>query len=197
MSAARPRGAFIVLVGPDGVGKTTVAQALAEARAGTAAYFHFLPPLFRGLAPFAPAVGDWPRPALQARGSRLLGWFRILRSVVRCWVAYLTAIRPARERGILVVADRWVYGYLVQPRALRFYGPRGVALAAVRVLPKPDLVANLSAPPEIVWGRKQELSRGAVAEELTAWARLPYCRLRTFDATEAPAVIAGRILEAL
>ena len=197
MTAPGSRGAFVVLVGPDGVGKTTVAKALAEARAGTVAYFHFVPPLLGRLALHPPADGEWHRAPTTVRGSRILGWVRILRSVVRCWIGYLTAIRPARDRGVLVVGDRWVYGYLAQRQALRFYGPRGMAVAAIKVLPKPDLIVNLSAPPSVVWARKQELSPDTVAEELSAWARLPYGRLRTFDATEAPAAIAGRILEAL
>jgi len=41
-----------------------------------------------------------------------------------------------------VVADRWIYGYVVQPAALRFYGPSWLALAALRVLPRPNLVVS-------------------------------------------------------
>ena len=43
----RLRGSFIVVVGPDGTGKTTLAHALAD-RFGDSKYFHFLPrPLWR------------------------------------------------------------------------------------------------------------------------------------------------------
>ena len=95
------------------------------------------------------------------------------------------------------MGDRWIYGYLVQPRALRFYGPRWAAEAAIRLVPPPDLVVNLSAPAEVVLARKQELTPEQVAAELTAWAGLRYGRVKTFDATEPPAMIATRILEAL
>jgi thymidylate kinase len=195
-SGARPRGAFVVLVGPDGVGKTTVAKAMSAAYSGSTAYFHFIPPCGR-LAATAPEHPVQQRPVISPRGSRLLGVCRLLRNVVRCWAGYLTAVRPARRRGALVVGDRWVYGYIAQPGALRFYGPARLAAAAIGLLPRPDLVANLSASPQVVRSRKPELTPAEIAAELAAWSQLPHCRLKTFDATQAPATIAARIFEEL
>lgn len=42
-SPRRRPGTFIVIVGPDGVGKTTVARAIIDQHQGPSAYFHFLP----------------------------------------------------------------------------------------------------------------------------------------------------------
>jgi hypothetical protein len=190
-------GAFVVVVGPDGVGKTTVARVLTEQYDGPTAYFHFRPPLFSALAPRPPDAAELPMSKEAADGSRVLGWLRLVRNFVHFWLGYLLRVRPAVNVGTLVVADRWAYGYLVHPRALRFYGPTWFANLAVRALPRPHVIANLRAPPELVRERKRELPLGQIEGELAAWAGLPDARLETFDAHEPPPTIAWRILRAL
>jgi thymidylate kinase len=181
-ASTKPTGVFVVVVGPDGSGKTSVAQRLLEVREGR--YFHFRPPYRARTMPRHPplqrahTVKD-PGPAFPP-----LGWLRLVRSVVGGWIGYLTAIRPTVARGELVVADRWLYGYLVQPRPLRYGGPGWLARLAIALLPSPDLVVNLSAPVDVIRTRKSELSRDEIRRELDAWQHLPTKRLVTIDTTE-------------
>ena len=189
-------GRFVVLVGPDGVGKTSVARALLDHYRGPAAYFHFLPPL-DGRWPAAPGPTSVAPPKARGRGPAMLGWIRLVRNAVRCWLGYLKTVRPALKRGLLIVGDRWMYGYIVQPEAMKFHGPDLLARAVLRLLPRPHLIVNLTAPPRVIRGRKQELTLSQIEEELRAWASLRVPNFKTLDATRSPQDIAIEILVAL
>jgi thymidylate kinase len=186
----------VILVGPDGVGKTSVARALIEQHGADARYFHFLTPI-RGPLAHAPEPDAVPPPKAGPGGSTVLGWLRILRNAARCWVAHFRTVRPALKDGRLVIGDRWLYGYLVQPTALRYHGPRLLAHAVVRLLPTPDLIVNLSASAHSIHVRKHELTLSQIEKELLAWSSLHLPNFRTFDATPRPQVIARAILAAL
>ena len=90
-----------------------------------------------------------------------------------------------------------MYGYVVQPDALKFRGPDFLARRVVRLLPRPHLVVNLTAPPHIIRDRKQELTVSQIERELRAWSALGVPNLKTLDATRPPQDIAIEILVAL
>ena len=127
----------------------------------------------------------------------MLGWIRLVRNAVRCWVGYLKSVRPALKRGSLIVGDRWMYGYIVQPDAMKFHGPELLARAVLRLLPRPHLVVNLAAPPTVVRERKQELTLSQIEQELLAWSALRTSNVKTLDATRSPQDIAVEILVTL
>ena len=124
----------------------------------------------------------------------MLGWIRLLRNAVRCWLGYLKSVRPALKRGLLVVGDRWMYGYVIQPEALKFHGPDRLARAVLRLLPRPHLIVNLTAPPYVIRERKQELTLSQIERELLAWSSLRMPNVKTVDATRSPQDIALEIL---
>jgi thymidylate kinase len=191
------RGAFVVLVGPDGVGKTSVARALVKMHDGATAYFHFRPPFWSSL-PVEPEDVEYTfRSKPEGQGSRVLGWCRILWSLGVFWAGFLIRIRPAVRSGRLVVGDRWGYGYYAQPRALKFYGPSWLAVWMTRLLPTPDVVANLTAAPHVIALRKQELTAAQLAAELRLWNMLPVQNLVSVDAGADAETTARAIFELL
>lgn len=194
-AATRSRGAFLVVVGPDGSGKTSLAQGLLEVREGR--YFHFRPPYRAHTMPRHPPLQDPPLVKDPGPAFPPLGWLRLGRSLVASWIGYLTAIRPTINRGELVVADRWLYGYLVQPRPLRYGGPGWLAKLAIALLPTPDLVVNLNAPVDVIQARKSELARNEIERELVAWQHLPAEPMVTIDTSVGLEKVVREVLHSL
>ncbi|HUP17799.1 MAG TPA: hypothetical protein VM848_17350 [Acidimicrobiia bacterium] len=169
---APARGAFVVVIGPDGVGKTSLAARLIADHGAPTMYLHFRPSL-RTPPPSSPIEAGIPPPKQNDPGPRPLGWLRLARSVGMFWLGYLRWIRPALARGTLVVGDRWFYGYVGQPVALGFGGPPWLARLATRIAPHPDLVVRLTAPAEIVAKRKSDLTAAEIQVEIRKWETLP------------------------
>jgi len=190
-------GFFVVLVGPDGVGKTSLAQALVESYEGPTAYFHFRPPILQPMDKAPPETASPASDKNPPSGIKMAGWLRLGKHMVLCWVGHLASIRPARRRGTLVIGDRWSYGYLVQPLALRFYGPAWMAAFCMRLLPTPDLVVNLTAPVPEIRRRKQELTEEAIRTELAGWPAVGIPNLLTIEATTEPIDMAQEVLREL
>jgi thymidylate kinase len=190
------KGAFVVIVGPDGVGKSGLAQALVEIAPGETGYFHFRPPI-RGRLHKSVPTETQPTTKNRTEPLLVLGWLRLALAFIRFWAGYLLSIRPVLRRGGLVIGDRWAYGYLVQPLALQYGGPPWFAAFVIRSLPSPDLVVNLTAPPREIHRRKQELSLEEIAAELEAWNRIPAPMMVRLDALQTSRGMAEWVLSEL
>lgn len=175
--SGRRRGQWMVLVGLDGSGKTTLARHLLEVAPNFGwdrlRYGHFLPP--RGLLPEFP----WPtqekvprKKALAAKGSqRVLSLVRLARNLLRAQGLRFLALR--RNRPDLLVLDRYLYNYWLDPVSVRFVGSSAVVEKALHWIPRPDLVVVLRARPELLASRKGELSREEMARQEQLLESLP------------------------
>jgi thymidylate kinase len=197
VSRRTPAGRFVVIVGPDGVGKTTIARQVLTAHRGPTAYFHFRPPVQRPMDPLPPEWSAPPPSKGSKDGSVILGWVRLARNFAWFWIAYLTRVLPATHRGALVIGDRWAYGYFAQPYALKYYGPPWLARVALRTMPQPDVVVNLTAPSHVIHDRKPELAPEEIKSELSVWLHTPARNLRTIDASAATDVVAAEVTTAI
>lgn len=126
-------------------------------------------------------------------GNVVIGWIRLIQSVVFFWLGYLRWIRPVLNRDGLVVGDRWGYGYVGQPAALGFAGPRSFARLATRLMPRPDLIVRLRGEPSVIAKRKSDLTLTEIEREDAAWdtLSLPFWEL---DADGDVVVLAETIL---
>ena len=177
-------GTFVVIVGPDGVGKTTLARTILDRSKNGGFYFHFIPSPPTRLLDRPPDHEELVEKG-RGSGSKFLGLLRIVRNVIRAWLGYILAIRPAVREGSVVVGDRWLYGYAAQPATLKFYGPPWLARLALKAIPKPDLIILLEAPAQTVHDRKPELTVAEIEEEAQTWRSLEQSMIR-LDATQKP-----------
>ena len=160
-------GLHIVFLGPDGVGKSTVIDAVKSALSPAFlrySYQTFAPSLLP--SPLQPKK-DMPHD-LAPRG-KVASWVKAAWWSVCYTAGYMAAVRPTVARGGLVLNHRYLPDAIVDPKRYRYSGPRWVLQALWKVAPKPDLLFVLDAPAEVIQARKKE-----VAPEETARQRDGY-----------------------
>jgi thymidylate kinase len=180
----RPSGRFLVLIGPDGSGKSTVAEALQQSQThlfqGTRCYhahFRNLPRL-RDLAQLLgfklseETNSDQPAPQKISKeasiGKKIKSFFSLIYYALDYVLGYPIIFR-SRGQGQLIIFDRYYYDYLIQ---------RGMSLPdwflnlVLRIIPKPDMVVYLKNNPEVIRARKPELSRDELERQGKICAKL-------------------------
>lgn len=172
------KGAFIVLVGLDGAGKTTFARNLCNALAADPTvrrtrYHHWIPSLNRREYPW-PASSETPRkqPA-HGRANYILSMMRLTKNLLQARWVYHLGIRRWVKCGDYVVVDRFIYNYWLDPVSVRYSGPSWLLKLAAKVMPKPDLVFSLETDADTLRSRKKELSCEEIAEQSAALQSLP------------------------
>lgn len=160
----RPRGMSVVLLGPDGAGKSSTIEALVAR----------LAPAFprQEIRGFAPSLGRlFGRRPISTAEPHGLPTRSFLTSVARAayWVAFYMggyiSLHIALARSTLVLYDRHFIDILVDARRYRYGGPVWVLRFVWRVMPKPDLVILLDAPAQVLQARKQEVSFAETARQ--------------------------------
>jgi thymidylate kinase len=137
-SVVRPTGISVAIIGPDGAGKTTLAEGLRTTLPFPSSY------VYMGVWREYP----WDRWLQCLPGARLIQ--RMLRLLIRSAQG-----RLQRARGRVVLLDRFTYDVLLPSPVLDRRGRITVALVR-RVGTEPQLVLVLDAPAEIMFARKGE-----------------------------------------
>jgi thymidylate kinase len=174
----RRNGMFLVLVGPDGSGKSTIASKVSDRLAPLFRcryYYHgrfeVLPRLnsLKGLlsriagrhpsraTASHPPEESQPRPHSRARLGMYIAYYG---------VDYLLGhfvMRRHQSLGSLVVFDRYFYDWFIQSYTEK---TPGVLLPLLKaIFPHPDLVVYLYNAPEVIHERKPELSITQIAQQ--------------------------------
>jgi hypothetical protein len=165
----RPQGLSVILLGPDGAGKSAVID-----RMELGAVFNgtvmggFAPPL-RRLFTGRQERNDQPH-ALPPRP--------FMTSVARAgyWFAYHTlgqvALHGELARSKLILHHRHFVDVMVDGRRYRYGGPTWLLRLIWSLIPKPDLVIVLDAAPDVLQSRKQEVSFEECARQRQAYLTL-------------------------
>ena len=164
----QPTGLFVVVLGPDGVGKSTLIEHLTQ---------YLLPPFRRHRVFHARPMLLWRRkdagtghrPPRQTSAfpscSRLQNCFALLPDY---WFGYLVFTRPLFARSGLIVFDRYFHHLLVDPIRYLYGGPMWLPRFLARFVTPPELLfLFLDAREEVILSRETRGPTGGV----TATAR--------------------------
>ncbi|MBI2035427.1 MAG: glycosyltransferase [Candidatus Liptonbacteria bacterium] len=168
-----PPGNFVVVLGPDGVGKSATAELAAKILEA----FHV--PVWHAHLGFRPKIlptkqgmfsfGKNKQPPGE---SRIPGFFRFLYHALDHFLGYWFVIRPLLTKGKTVIGERYYYSHLVDPRPKTKYGiPLWFFKAAFFFMPKPDLAILLSNDASEIYERRQEHTPEEIGRQLEEYRR--------------------------
>ncbi len=185
----------VVFLGPDGAGKTTLLSLVEDgltARGVDFARYYFAPGYLRRYRPSGtPTVNTNPHE------GRQYGTGRVLLKILLMLFEFNMGLPWVKRRNPLVLFDRFIHDLLVDPRRYRLGRARWWMRALLKLAPRPDLVIIITAPPDVIQTRKQEVPPEETARQVAAYrqaARL-FPRAIEIENTGAPEITARRITD--
>ncbi|RIK78042.1 MAG: hypothetical protein DCC67_12005 [Planctomycetota bacterium] len=180
---AKPVSAFVVFVGPDGAGKTTIAKSLCDSLLKKPfkdvkylrTRFGVLPELKSLKRLAAKAVGQqYVAPEVAAPGTANSGMIQPLSAIrgaaYACYYALDQAVgrlplRLMRGRWNLIVFDRYFYDYYYQLGYRTT--PKWLLACLERVVPRPDLILYIDRDAQEIHAAKPELTTEEIQRQQT------------------------------
>ena len=166
-----PTGFAVVLLGPDGSGKSTVLSKIVPRTAALGRQtrqFHLWPKSGRQDDQGAPVTDPHALPPRGLASSTL----KLLFLVWRYNAGWLAAIFKPYRRSAMIWFDRYYHDMLADPPRYRMGAPAWLVRLFGRLIPKPDLFLILDVRPEVARTRKSEVSEVESQRQFHAYRAL-------------------------
>lgn len=189
---------MLVILGPDGSGKSTVISALQAPlrdRFQVLEYFHLKPRLIPG------SRHQESGPVTDPHGQRLypawLSCIKLIYFLLLYNIGYLIQAPLLLHSKQLAIFDRYYYDILVDPKRFRYGGSKLLAGIISTFIPKPHLLILLDAPAEVLYSRKQEVPYDEVKRQREAYVALCQAmpNAHIVDASQSVEHIVSEIIE--
>jgi thymidylate kinase len=193
-----PSGIFVVFLGPDGVGKSTLIKCLTQV----------ISPAFRRhrVIHWRPMLiwrrkhsGEVTDPHGRSQHSAWWSLGQLFAHLLDYWLGYWLIMRPLLARSGLVIFDRYFYDLLIDPKRYRYGGPLWAARFLRALIPTPDLVFVLDAPEQVVLSRKQEVTPEEVQRQRRAYLRevKEFLRARVITTSAPVPEVGAKVAQAI
>ncbi|MEO8324457.1 MAG: thymidylate kinase-like protein, partial [Nitrospirota bacterium] len=163
-----PTGLLVVFLGSDGSGKSTI---ITQVQNNLAPLFrrtktYHLRPHFGRRSKAGPPVSH---PHAQPPRNIIASCLKLSLYLADYSIGYCFAIFPRKIRSTLILFDRYFFDVIVDPKRLRYGGPRWIPVFLAKCIPAPDIIFYLDAPPEVLLSRKQEISVSEIERQRHAY----------------------------
>ena len=170
-----PTGLFVVVLGPDGSGKSTLIEHLktnlirAFRRTNC---FHLMPGLLRRRGDSGPVTDPHGKPPR----SKLVSFLKLIYYFLDYIFGYWVKVRPMLVKSTLVLFDRYYDDLLIDPKRYRYGGPMWLVKWLQRLIPQPDLYFVLDVPVEKLRERKQEVEPEELQRQIKAYREFAFSK---------------------
>jgi thymidylate kinase len=165
----QPNGLFCVILGPDGVGKSTTIEGLQrelQTLFGPCRKQRWRPGLIRKVKP--DSSNRMPHAKTQRGG--VASALSLLGFALDFSVGYAVSAYPAMVRSETIIFDRYFHDLLIDPKRYRYAGPTWLVRFMARFIPPRDaLFIVLDAEEEVILRRKQELPADELRRQRNAY----------------------------
>jgi len=187
---SRASGQVIMIVGPDGAGKTTLCTALVEQLSANVRVRLLAkrPGAERpGILPHREPRGSSAQPHRHPAYSAGVSLGKALYYTADFSLGWMLKVVPFVRRGGCVIIERGCWDMLVDPLRYRLRLSPTIRRVLAHAMPRPAVVLVLWAPPEVITARKAQLSPAELRRQMDAWDEvLPRRQRRVRLDTSAP-----------